>query len=223
LAAPLLLIMLLRLTLPSAPVGAGVKVSLGPLLRLKVIWMLGLMHALCWGVVVSFGNWVPALLADAWGGSLVSGFAWAGALVMLLSGLGRFLGGFFLLRISATLLARGAVLVMAFVFAGLFLDPGPAIFFILFLLAVWLASVNFGAFLDLTGRASPADSVASAFGFVNFLGNLGVIFLTLLFGFLKDETGSFEWVFIVLAVWAVVAFWASRSLKRRDSANSAPA
>jgi len=215
LTSPILLIMLLGLDMTPTPASASAQVSLGSILRLPASWLIGLMHALCWGTVVSVGSWVPALLADVWGVKGASQFAWGGALVMVASGLGRFSGGLILLRLSSVFVARGGVLVLAFLFGAIFLGLSPLTILILVMAAAWFASVNAGAFFDLAAQAVPSESMASMFGMVNLLGNLGVIIFTLLFGFLKDWLGGFEWGFIVLGVWAVAIFVASHSLTNK--------
>ena len=209
-----LLVMLLRLSIAPAPDAAPTIASFGRIFRMSSGWIIGLMHALSWGTVISFGNWMPSLLAEAWDSSPAIRFAWGGALSMLVSGLGRWMGGFFLLRLPPVPVARGSVLILAVIFAGLFLIPGPLFIFSLALTATWFASVNFGALFHLASRAAPVDSQATLFGFVNFLANLGAILFTLVFGWIKDTHGSFRWGFAVLAVWSLVSFAVSRFIRK---------
>jgi nitrate/nitrite transporter NarK len=85
---------------------------------------------------------------------------------------------------------------------------GPLL--ILAILAAWFASINFGAIFHLASRATSPESVATLIGFVNFLANLGAIFFTLIFGWIKDTTGSFSWGFCVLASLCLSAFLLGR-------------
>lgn len=184
-------------------------------LRLREGWVLGAYHALSWGAMITLGSWLPSLLADVWKGSAMIQFAWGGALVMLVSGLGRLSGSFILLKFSPLRVANGSILILSFIFLSLFMVPDGGSVFILALLAAWFASVNFGAFFDLASRSVPSDSLGSLVGFINFLANLSAMLLGVLFGWLKDTVGSFSWAFLILTVFGLTIYLVGRnSLKR---------
>ena len=184
-------------------------------LRLREGWVLGAYHALSWGAMITLGSWLPSLLADVWKGSAMIQFAWGGALVMLVSGLGRLSGSFILLKFSPLRVANGSILILSFIFLSLFMVPDGGSVFILALLAAWFASVNFGAFFDLASRSVPSDSLGSLVGFINFLANLSAMLLGILFGWLKDTVGSFSWAFLILTVFGLTIYLVGRnSLKR---------
>jgi len=67
------------------------------------------------------------------------------------------------------------------------------------LLGAWFGSINFGALFQLASRLAAVESLGTLLGFVNFLGNLGAVLFTLLFGWSKDTLGSFGWGFAILA------------------------
>jgi MFS family permease len=219
----LLIAIYLRLSLVSEQVATSPKDILTRVFRMRSGWIIGLMHAASWGTVITFGNWMPTLLSEVWGTPTAGQLAWGGALIMLTNGIGRWMGGFFLLRFSAVLVARGSVLCLAFLFMGIFLTPSPATIFALALTATWFASINYGAFFYLASRTAPVDSQATVIGLVNFLANLGAILFTLLFGFLKERFGTFEGGFIVLAALALIAFVWSHSLKETPEGDPPPA
>jgi fucose permease len=189
-----------------APLSPRKAISLSGLAGLKVVWVLGLYHALSWGTMINLGNWVPSLLAEFWIESSPAQLAWGGMVVLLISGIGRFLGGLFLLRITPLLVANGSILILALIFIGLFAAHGPGFLLPLSLLAALFSSINFGALFHLASAAVEPDSIATTIGFVNFLANLGAVLFTLLFGFSKDATGSFALGFGVLAILALCAF-----------------
>jgi hypothetical protein len=165
--------------------------------------------------MITLGSWLPSLLADVWKGSAMIQFAWGGALVMLVSGLGRLSGSFILLKFSPLRVANGSILILSFIFLSLFMVPDGGSVFILALLAAWFASVNFGAFFDLASRSVPSDSLGSLVGFINFLANLSAMLLGILFGWLKDTVGSFSWAFLILTVFGLTIYLVGRnSLKR---------
>jgi NNP family nitrate/nitrite transporter-like MFS transporter len=184
-------------------------------LRLREGWVLGGYHALSWGAMITLGSWLPSLLADVWKGSATIQFAWGGALVMLISGLGRLSGSFILLKFTPLKVANGSILILSFIFLSLFMVPDGGSVFVLALLAAWFASVNFGAFFDLASRSVPSDSLGSLVGFINFLANLSAMLLAILFGWLKDTVGSFSWAFLILTVFGLTIYLVGRnSLKR---------
>jgi MFS family permease len=185
-------------------------------LRLREGWVLGAYHAVSWGAMINLGSWLPTLLADVWKGSVTIQFAWGGALVMLISGLGRLSGSFILLKFTPLRVANGSILILSFIFLSLFITPYSGPIFALALLAAWFASLNFGAFFDLASRSVHSDSLGSLVGFINFLANLSAMLLAILFGWLKDRVGSFSWAFLIMTVFALITYLTGRnSLKRR--------
>jgi nitrate/nitrite transporter NarK len=83
-------------------------------------------------------------------------------------------------------------------------------------LAAWFSSVNFGALFHLASKTVRSESIATLFGFVNFLANLGAVLFTLVFGFTKDATGSLSWGFGLLSVAAFFALFSGRGILKRD-------
>lgn len=204
----------LKRDVPAAAVHA--PLPLRSIVGMKAAWLLGMYHAVSYGSMLSFGNWVPSLLAEALPGRTATQLAWGGALVMLVSGLGRISGGFVIFRISPHVVAHGSILGLCLLFGGLAVIPGPAVVLALALLGAWFGSFVFGSLFQLANRSAPAESLGAVLGFINFLANLGAVAITLLFGWSKDELGSFTWAFAILcplAAAALVAGW--RGLGRR--------
>jgi len=201
-----LLAMIPALRLGSETTSAFSSLHLGRAVNNRAGWLLGLCHALSFGSMLNLGNWVPSLLAEISKEGMAIGFAWGGALVMLTSGVGRLSGGFLLMRSSPFKVVTRSLAILSALFLGLFLihDPMPALG--LALLASWFASINFGAIFHLAAKATASDSYATLFGFINFLANLGAILFTLMFGFMKDATGSFTWGFFILALLSLTAY-----------------
>lgn len=187
------------------------------ILSLPLGWVLGVYHALSYGTMINLGNWVPSLLADTLPGRTAASLAWGGALVMLISGIGRLGGGFILWKIRPKLIANGTILIVALLCGSLFLLDRPSPVLVLSLLTALFASINFGAFFHLASRASPPGSLATLFGFINLLANLGAILFTLMFGWVKDASGSFSYGFAVLAIVAFLALLVGRVVIRRSA------
>lgn len=201
-----LLAMMRALRLGPETTSAFSSLHLGRAVNLREGWLLGLCHALSFGSMLNLGNWVPSLLAEISKEGMAIGFAWGGALVMLTSGVGRLSGGFLLMRSSPFKVVTGSLAILSALFLGLFLIHTPMPALGLALLASWFASINFGAIFHLAAKATASDSYATLFGFINFLANLGAILFTLMFGFMKDATGSFAWGFFILALLSLATF-----------------
>ncbi|MBW1997142.1 MAG: MFS transporter [Deltaproteobacteria bacterium] len=190
--------------------------SLSGILKIRAAWVLGLYHALSWGTMINLGNWIPSLLAEFWAGSTASQLAWGGMFVMFVSGLARVSGGFILFRFSPMLIANGSILILAFIFTGLFFVPVPAVLLFLAISAAWFSCINFGAFFHLASTMVKRESLGTIIGVVNFLANLGAVLFTLAFGLAKDWAGSLSSGFIVLTILAILAFAFGRGILRRE-------
>lgn len=211
-----ILVLWMALGLESRALPTSGPLPLGQIARIRAAWILGLYHALSWGTVISLGNWIPSLLAEFWIDSTATQLAWGAMLVMLISGLGRISGGFILLKFTPLFVANGSILILTLIFWGLFSLPSPGLLLSFALLAAWISCVNFGAFFHLASTVTTADSLATLFGFVNFLANLGAVLFTILFGLLKDATGTFTWGFGILGILGAGSFLLGRGILRGE-------
>jgi MFS family permease len=200
---------------PQSPASLSL-ISLPRIFKIRAGWVLGFYHAISWGAMLSLGNWIPTLLAEFRPESTPLQLAWGGVLVMFISGLGRIFGGFILLRQPPLRIANGSILILAVLFLGLFSVHQSALLLFLAFLAAWFSSVNFGAFFHLASKTVRSESLATLFGFVNFLANLGAVLFTLAFGFAKDATGSLSWGFGLLSIAALLALFSGRGILKRD-------
>ena len=206
-AAICLILLALLWKSPVAESGRGASPVL-PFRKLMVLpscWLLGAYHALSYGTVLTLGNWVPSLLTEIWKSRTLKELAWAGALIMFISGVGRMCGGLVLLRYPARAILNGSLILVAALLALLCLVRLPEVVLFLAFCAAFFASLNFGSLFYLASQAAGRNSVASVFGLVNFLANVGAVLFTLMFGLLKDQTGSFRWGFGVLTLMAASA------------------
>jgi ACS family D-galactonate transporter-like MFS transporter len=173
-------------------------------------WILGCLHAMSWGSIVVLGSWMPSFVAEARGALSTMPFAWAGAMVMFISAIGRVFGGVALTKFSAHHIAVGSILVLCLLYLCLCFGPSWALVAIFGGMAAWFASFNFGAIFQLASRTVSSNSIGALFGFINFIANVGAFFFTFLFGWFKDETGSFTWAFGILVVFCLSSFWLGR-------------
>jgi nitrate/nitrite transporter NarK len=217
----LLLLIWSFIKLEGQPRSAETPLPLRQVLRIRVGWILGFYHALSYGSMMTLGNWIPSLLAEIWTHSTATQLAWGGALTMLVGGLGRLAAGFIVLKYSALRIVNGSIVVIAILFWGLYAIQIPIITLFLALAAVWFASLNFGALFELVSRTVNSASLATAFGFVNFLANLGAVIFTLIFGLAKDFTGTFFGGFMIMALAATIAYFFGRNILQRAFINPA--
>ena len=213
-ASLLLFPLLARLRLKEASSVRSRPLSLGQVVRIRVGWVLGVFHALSYGSLIALTTWLPSILSEVWNRGDATQLAWSGALVMLISGLGRLVGGILLSRFRPFSITRGAVFVLFVIFLFLCFASSPGFVLAMAVLAAWFASINFGAIFQLASRATPPDSMGSLLGFINFLANMGAVLFTLLFGWMKDASGSFGWSFAVLAFLSLIVTIGGRSPER---------
>jgi nitrate/nitrite transporter NarK len=211
-----LLAMLGMLKLKSDHTGAFATLNLGKVFRVQEGWVLGVYHALSFGSILTLGNWVPSLLAEVWGDVTTVQYAWGGALVMLVSGIGRLSGGVILFRFRPLLIVNASIIILFAVFLGIFVIPSPGLVLTLTLLAAWFASINFGALFHVASQITPPESYATMFGFINFLANMGAMVFTVMFGLIKDSVGTFTWGFAVMAFLCLSAYLAGRISFRKE-------
>jgi MFS transporter, ACS family, hexuronate transporter len=200
----LLAILFMFQEIPALP--GYVPFSMGRVFWIREGWVLGLVHALSYGPLISLGNWIPSFLSEIWKEPSSLKFAWCGALIMLISGLGRFSGGFLLLKFRPLTIINGSILILSILFSGLFFIPSNDLVLMLALLVGLFGSINFGAVFHLTSQATTSDSVGSLIGLVNFVANMGAAVFTLLFGWVKGTTGSFGLGFAILAFLGIMTF-----------------
>jgi len=172
------------------------------ILTVRQGWLLGGYHAVSYGSMMSLGSWTPALLAEVMRGRTATELAWGGGLFMLVSGVSRLCGGVVILRIRPLVVAHGSILGLMALCLGLTFVRVPGAVLALTLLAAWFGSITFGALFQLASRSVAADSLGAFLGFVNTIGNVGAVVLTVMFGWSKDTLGSFTWGFGALALLA---------------------
>jgi MFS family permease len=211
----LLFPLLARLRLKETSSVRSRPLSLGQVLRIREGWVLGVFHALSYGSLIALGTWLPSILSEVWNRGDATQLAWSGALVMLVSGSGRLLGGILLSRFQPVFITRGAVYALFLIFLPLCFVSSPMIVLALAVSAAWFASINFGAIFQLASRATAPGSMGGLMGFINFLANIGAVLFTLLFGWMKDTSGSFGWSFAVLAFLCLIVTIGARYPERR--------
>jgi MFS family permease len=173
-------------------------------------WIFGFIQSLSWGPVVAFGNWGPSILSEAHPNATAENLAWFGALVMAISGVVRILGGPALTKFSHRTIILGSNLLLGVSCGLLFFIYDPTALLLLLMLATAFASINFGAIFHLVSTSVNHSSLGLMLGIVIFMANMGAFFLTFLFGWLKDLTGSFHIAFAVIGPFFFLAMAMTR-------------
>jgi ACS family hexuronate transporter-like MFS transporter len=183
----------------------------------KIILVLGFLHGIFLGSVMTLGTWfssfavhsshIPSLkVAGVWG-----------ALMMLVSGMARFMGGFFLRGLSA----RQIILYSSFLLLLSFLVLSQVDHFlsliVFFFLAFYASSVTFGPIFLISSIASTLEFAGTGFGIVNFIANLGGLFFPILFGYFIDLTGAFKFPFFFMSVLVLLGILMTFSVKMKTA------
>jgi MFS family permease len=185
--------------------GAVKRIRFKRVITIKGAWAVGAFHALSYGSIITLGNWMPSVLAELTARDAGKDFAWLGMTVLFLSGLGRIAGGFILFRFKAMNIIKVTIVTIALLYTGMFLSHNAWLTIALVVIMAWAASINFGALWQCTSHMTEPSSMATLFGFVNLLANLGTVGFTLMFGWMKDGFGSFSYGFAVLAILAALS------------------
>ena len=189
---------------------AEVKKALWGILTSRPIWFLGIFHGLSYGSLNNLGNWLPSMLADL-DGREATDWAWAAVCILLAGTLGRAFGGSLLGAFSRGRGVSGAVLaiIILYLIMGLFGQK-----FILLGGAVLMALAcgsTYGGIFTLSAAAGAAYA-ATAMGVMNMIGNLCNVGLTLIFGYVRQNTGSFSLSLLAAGVLGLACWLAGRSL-----------
>ena len=190
---------------------------IGHVFKIRLAWIIGLYHALSYGSILNLGSWMPTLLSEIWQRPGTARYAWGGILVMFISGVGRFSGGFILYRIRPSVIVNGSILTLLILYTGLFLIPIPKVVLYLALAAALFAAINFGALFYIASGATTAGSLGTLLGLINLLANLGSVIFTVMFGYFKDTFGSLSNGFGVMAAMSLIALLLGRSAIRKSS------
>jgi MFS family permease len=196
--------------LPVSPVAFAASSSPSLILTSRP-WIFGFIQSLSWGPVVALGNWGPSILAEAHRNTITAeSLAWFGALVMGISGFVRILGGPAITKFSHRGIILGSNLLLGISCGLLFFINQPTILLLLLMLVTAFASINFGAIFHLVSTSVKPSSLGLMLGIVIFMANMGAFFLTFLFGWLKDLTGSFQVAFAFIAPFFFLAMGLTR-------------
>lgn len=179
----------------------------------KAVWILGALHAISLGGVLTLGTWFSsfAIYASHTDSLRIVG-VW-GAAVMFVSGVARLTGGFFLRKLSAIKIIRYSLLILLLSYLCLIFSTRFGYRLLFFGLAIYMSSSTFGPIFFLSFVVSGAAFAATGFGILNFIANLGSLFFPILFGYLIDLTGGFEASFWLMSGLVIIGMCLTFALR----------
>lgn len=188
-------------------------------LRRRALWIGSYWHFVRLGITIALFTWLPTFLVTTHGFPLVeAGFALA--LFSALATVATPMGGYLADRLHSN------VRVIAAAFSGFAvgaviaaLGSGQALFWILSGVLGWFIFVGFPPMFALIPRLFGVQNAGVVSGFQNMVANAGSIALPLMFGGVRDATGSFTNAWFVLTA-LLVAGLALAPLVHREEARS---
>jgi nitrate/nitrite transporter NarK len=183
----------------------------------KIILVLGFLHGIFLGSMMTLGTWFSSFAVQSSHMSSLKVAGIYGALMMLVSAMARFMGGFFLRGLSA----RQIILYSSFLLLLSFLALSQVDHFFLlilfFFMAFYASSVTFGPIFLLSTIASTLEFAGTGFGIVNFIANLGGVFFPILFGHFIDLTGAFKFPFLFMGTLVILGILVTFSVKMKTA------
>jgi NNP family nitrate/nitrite transporter-like MFS transporter len=172
------------------------------------IWAIGIFHGFSYGTLSNLGQWLPSILADMDGRGDVTAWSLGTGIVLLIGTLGRAFGGILLRWYSRSVVTNVTVLLIAILYIALGLTGNPLVGLGVGIILAWLGGSNYGSIFSLTGQTVSPAYLATAVGFMNLIGNITNVLLTVILGTVREFTGSFSMTLcatglVALCAWAV--------------------
>ena len=168
------------------------------------IWTIGIFHGFSYGTLNNLGQWLPSILADMDGKGDVAAWSLGTGAVLLVGTLGRAFASNLLHWYSRSFITNTSVLLIAILYIALGLTGNPLIGLGIGVILAWLGGANFGSIFSLTGQTVSPAYIATAIGFMNLVGNLTNVLLTVILGTVREFSGSFGMTLCAAGLFALV-------------------
>lgn len=175
------------------------------------VWALGLAHGAAYGTLTNLGQWLPSILADQ-SGTMLSEWNLAAVLLIFVGSSSRMISGNLLRYASRAGIINGSLVLLFVMYVVLGQSANAHATLVLGLVLAAIAGANFGSIFTLGGRILEPVYLATALGLLNSVANFYNVFLTLLFGFVREHTGSFAWAFTATGISTLGVFFALRKM-----------
>ncbi|MDL2283553.1 MFS transporter [Oxalobacter sp. OttesenSCG-928-P03] len=182
------------------------------------IWTIGIFHGFSYGTLNNLGQWLPSILADMDGKGDVAAWSLGTAVVLLIGTMARAFAGTLLRWYSRSFVTNIAVILIAILYIALGLTGNPWIGLGVGIVLAWLGGSNYGSIFSLTGQSVSPAYMATASGFMNLVGNITNVLLTVILGTVREYSGSFSMALIAAGVVALAVWFAGyRIIRRMDN------
>jgi len=177
----------------------------------RIFWLLGCSHGFFFGTINTLGNWLPSILTDLSTNSTPEEWAIATGGMLFIGTLGRIFGADIIGRLTRWKIITRFLLVVGLSYWILAFCGNPVAYFSLCLVLALLCGLTFAAIFTLLIDLAVPAYVSASMGFMNMLANGVNILLVLVWGVLREYTGSFSYGLVVsggcaLLVW----YWARK-------------
>ena len=169
----------------------GVWTLLASCVRCPDIWMLGVFHGIFSSTLTNLGNWFPSVLADM-SGEPIRKYSFFAVVLLFIGSCARMMSGHVVRALSrrrAIYLVLG--LLAAFYF-GLSLNHWVGVGTGLGLGLAVSCGLCYGAVFTMGAKVLGPMFMGTALGLLNSTANMTNVGITLMFGFIRDHTGSFN-------------------------------
>ena len=170
---------------------AAIRQAVKTIFASRHIWFLGCSNGFSFGSLITIGNWLPAVLADAGMGSAAEGRAVATSAILLIGAAGRIFSGDVSRLMPRQLVIRRATLCIGALYALLGLADSPVFAILVAAVLAVLCGSTYAAVFTLTIDISPPSYVATAVGFMTMLATGMTVMLILLLGNAREFSGGF--------------------------------
>lgn len=168
------------------------------------IWTLGLIHGICYGTLNNLGQWLPSILADLDKSPAVT-WGLATTLALCLGSCSRSVSGYLGRFLSRAATLNGILLCTFLLYGAMAAFVNPYLVFVLGLVLSITVGFSYGAIFTMGARALPPVYMGTALGLLNTIANLCNVGLTLLFGYVREHTGSFSPALFSVGAAALIA------------------
>jgi nitrate/nitrite transporter NarK len=170
----------------------------------KEFWFLSFMQFIRLGSYYTFIAWMPLVLREDCGFSIVATSA-AMSLLNLAGIIANPVGGLVSDRLGEPRVLSGGFLVLAVLIFSLALQPGGVVLYALIFLLGWFLNFSRSPSFTIIPRLFGTSSAGSISGINNTFASFGAFTLPLLLGYIRDYTQSYQVGWFTLAALSVAS------------------
>lgn len=175
------------------------------------VWMLASCHGFFFGTINTFGNWLPAILADIRANSTPEDWAVATGAMLLVGTAGRVFGSEIMGLMTRWQTITRVLLLTGLTYWALAFCGNSVLFLCICLVLALICGLTFASVYTLLIDIAMPAYVSTTMGFMNMIANLVGVLLIVLWGTMREFTGHFSVGLCVSGTCALVIwFWARK-------------